>query len=222
VSRSFAFGLSLIIALACGFAHADEPAADGGAPEAPPWPKQAKSVLLLGDSTVGTKAFGLSRELDKRFQPLGVKFHFHVETAAGLRTFATSKKTEQLMRDVNPDVVLLGLGTNNLSTPNSAAYEAHVKSIVAQVGGRPCYWIGPLSIAKAVAKQTTPDTPKDPDAVGKAMVAMLKKNSAPCRYFDSYALQIPREPDDIHATFMGAGKWAEKIWAFLQPTAPTP
>jgi hypothetical protein len=221
VSRPLTFGLSLAIVIASGFARADE-TADAGAPEPSTWPKNVKSVMLVGDSTVGTKAFGLSRELDKKFSSIGVKFHFHVETAAGLRNFANSKKTEQLMHDVNPDVVLLGLGTNNLSTPNYAAYEPYVKAIVAQTGGRPCYWIGPLSIAKAVGKQTTPDTPKDPDAVGKAMVAMLKKNSAPCRYYDSYALEIPREPDDIHATFMGAGKWANKIWAFLQPSAPNP
>ncbi len=217
------FGLSVSIVVASGFARADEPAtADAGAPEPPTWPKNAKSVLLIGDSTVGTKAFGLSRELDKKFVAIGVKFHFHVETAAGLRNFANSKKTEKLVKEVNPDVVLLGLGTNNLSTPNTAAYEPFVKSIVAQTGGRPCYWIGPLSIAKAVAKQSGPDTPKNPDAVGKAMVAMLKKNSAPCHYYDSYALEIPREPDDVHATFMGAGKWANKIWTFLQPTAPAP
>lgn len=177
-------------------------------------------MLHIGDSSVGHLQFGLAKELEKKFSAIGVHYRARVEEGAGLRTFAQTRKAETLIREMQPDVVLLSIGTNNLSVPNAAAYEAHVRSIVEQIGGRPCYWIGPLSIAKAVAKQTTPDTPMDPDGVGRAVVAMLKRTTAPCRFYDSYALAVSREKDDVHPTVPGAARWADKIWSFLQPAPP--
>jgi len=200
-------------------ALADEPG-DAAADAPPPWPAGAKSVLHVGDSTVGTLQFGLAREMDKRFKPLNIRYNARVKEAAGLRNFANDRVTETLVRELNPDVVLFTLGTNNLSVPSPDLYEPFVKSIVSQVGNRPCIWVGPLTIAKAVAKQTTRDTPKNPHATGLAVVAMLKKNVGPCKFYDSYGLDIQREPDDVHPTVPGAGKWAEKIWSFLGPTAP--
>jgi lysophospholipase L1-like esterase len=190
---------------------------DAGAPS---WPKGTHTVLHIGDSMVGHLQFGLAKELEKKFAAVGIVYRARVEESAGFRTFAQSRKTETYIREMNPDVVLLSLGTNNLSVPRPEAYEAHVRSIVEQVGSRPCYWIGPLSIAKAVAKQTTPDTPKDPNAAGLAVVAMLKRTTTPCRYYDSYALSIPREKDDVHPTVPGAARWADKIWTFLAPVPP--
>lgn len=134
-----------------------------------------------------------------RFEAAGVRYESVTEIDAGLHTFATSKKLEALLRWKKPDVVLLTLGMNNLTAARPEDYEVDVKSIVAQVGDRPCWWIGPLSIGR-------PET---------GLIAMLARTTAPCGWTNSYDLVIERQPDHLHPTQPGASHWADAIWLSL-------
>jgi len=174
-------------------AEADSPPAPR-----PPWPAGAKYVLHVGDSSLGFEQ-GLALEMKTRFDAAGVRYEAVTEIDAGLHTFATSKKLEELLRWKKPDVVLLTLGMNNLTVARPVDYEADVKSIVAQVGDRPCYWIGPLSIGR-------PET---------GLIAMLARTTAPCGWMNSYDLAIERQPDHLHPTQPGASHWADAIWIAL-------
>lgn len=167
------------------------------------WPPAARRVLHVGDSTLGFTQ-GLAREMAERFEPLGIHYDAHTEASAGLHTFATSRKLEELIRDKSPDVVLLTLGMNNLTALHPELYEEDVRSLVEQVGGRPCWWIGPLSIPRA----------------DDGLLAILARATAPCGWIDSYELHIERQPDAIHPTQRGASRWADTIWTALGPTAP--
>ncbi len=167
------------------------------------WPPAARRVLHVGDSTLGFTQ-GLALEMRERFEPLGIHYDAHTEASAGLHTFATSKKLEDLIREKSPDVVLLTLGMNNLTALHPDSYEEDVRSLVEQVGGRPCWWIGPLSIPH-----------KD-----NGLIAVLARATAPCGWMSSYELAIERQPDAIHPTQRGASRWADTIWAALGPTAP--
>ena len=164
----------------------------------PSWPAGAKYVLHVGDTSLGFDQ-GLSLELKTRFEAAGVRYEAITEIDAGLHTYATSKKLEALLRWKNPDVVLLTLGMNNLTAARPEDYEVDVKSIVAQVGGRPCRWIGPLSIGR----QET------------GLIAMLARTTAPCGWTNSYDLVIERQPDHLHPTQPGASHWADAIWLSL-------
>jgi hypothetical protein len=164
----------------------------------PPWPADAKYVLHVGDTSLGFDQ-GLALEMKTRFEAAGVRYESVTEIDAGLHTFATSKKLEALLRWKKPDVVLLTLGMNNLTAARPADYEVDVKSIVAQIGDRPCWWIGPLSIGR-------PET---------GLIAMLARTTAPCGWTNSYDLVIERQPDHLHPTQPGASHWADAIWLAL-------
>jgi hypothetical protein len=167
-------------------------------PGVPAWPSGVKSVLHVGDSTLGY-TLGLALELRTRFEAAGIRYEAHTETSAGLHGFAISKRLEDLVRERKPDVVLISLGINNLTVPHPDEYERDVRSIVRQAGKSPCWWIGPLSL----------DRPE------KGLIAMLTRSSAPCRFASSYDLRIERQPDGIHPTQRGARRWADVIWSTL-------
>ena len=155
-------------------------------------------MLHVGDSTLGFTQ-GLALEMSTRFAAIGVRYDAHTEASAGLHTFATSRKLEELIREKSPDVVLLTLGMNNLTALHPEQYEVDVRAIVEQVGGRPCWWIGPLSI----------DRPEN------GLIAILARATAPCAWSSSYDLVIERQPDAIHPTQRGASRWADAIWTAL-------
>src|SRR5262249_25953180 len=122
----------------------------------------------------------------------------HTVTSAGLHSFAKSNVVGDLVRDDNPDVVIVQVGTNNLTVPHPDAYLPDIRSIVAQVGGRACYWVGPIRL----------DRPE------KGMRAVIRDNVAPCVFFDSFDLDLPRQPDGVHPTQGAAKTWAKAFWAF--------
>lgn len=186
-------------------AASSAPVADAGAAAAASvaWPPSVTRVLHVGDSTLGFTQ-GLALEMSKRFEALGIRYDAHTEASAGLHTFATSKKLEELIRQKSPDVVLLTLGMNNLTALHPEPYEEDVRAIVEQVGGRPCWWIGPLSIGR-------PDN---------GLIAILARATAPCAWTSSYELVIERQPDAIHPTQRGASRWADAIWTALGPSVP--
>lgn len=170
------------------------------AADAPP-PKRAltehKTILHVGDSTVGY-TLGMTLELGKMFKAAGVSYESHTVTAAGLRTFAKSRVLEKLVKEKDPDLVIVQLGTNNLTVPNPSAFLPHVKEIVEQVGGKPCYWIGPIPL-------------EQPE---HGMRALLRDNVAPCTFYDSFELKLARQEDKIHPTQPAAKKWADAFWKF--------
>lgn len=176
-----------------------DPAADASVR----WPASALRVLHVGDSTLGFTQ-GLAFEMDRRFSAIGIRYVAHTEASAGLHTFALSRKLEELLRESSPDVVLVTLGMNNLTALHPEQYEADVRAIVEQVGGRPCWWIGPLAMAR-------PDN---------GLIAMLAHSTAPCGWSSSFELEIERQPDAIHPTQRGASRWADEVWRALGPTAP--
>lgn len=192
----------LAVAIDAGEAHA-EPDASTAAPFPPPG---VRRVLHVGDSTVGY-GHGLALELRRLFTKAGVRYEAYSETAAGLHDFAVSRKLEELVREKNPDVVIVTLGVNNLTVPHPDAYENDVRSIVRQAGRRSCYWVGPLSLPRVDA--------------GDGLVVMLNGMTSPCRFFDSYHLEIERQPDGVHPTQRGAHLWADGLWDFMKASPPS-
>jgi hypothetical protein len=188
------------------------PAPDGVAADvAPPargpaWPSGAKYILHVGDTSLGFEQ-GLALEMKTRFAAAGMRYEAVTEIEGGLHTFAASKKLEELIRWKRPDVVLLTLGMNNLTAARPDDYETDVRSIVGQVGDRPCWWIGPLSIPRP----------------GKGLITMLARSTPPCGWTNSYDLDIERQPDQLHPTQAGASRWADAIWPALgAPITPLP
>lgn len=179
---------------------ADAPKLDASTPDAAAAKKQLldyKNVLHVGDSTVGY-TLGVTLEYGKMFKAGNVKYESRTVTAAGLNQFNKSKVLEKLVKEKDPDLVIIQLGTNNLTVPTPSAYLPDVKAIVAQAGGKPCYWIGPIPL-------------EQPE---HGMRAMLRENVAPCVFYDSFDLKLARQEDKIHPTQPAAKKWADAFWKF--------
>ncbi len=101
----------------------------------------------------------------------------------------------ELLESVDPDVVIIALGSNELFLPSPEMREGDIKGIVSIIGERPCVWIGP-----------------NPWAIEKGMLGVLKRSSAPCRYFDSSKLTFEHQQDGVHPTLRGGGTWANAVW----------
>jgi acyl-CoA thioesterase-1 len=173
------------------------PPAIDTADSGPPVLTGRKLVLHVGDSTVGY-TLGITLELSKMFKNAGVKYESKTITSAGLHSFAKSNVLGDLAKDRDPDLVIIQLGTNNVAVPHPETYREDVKNIVAQAGGRACWWIGPISL----------------DGMQEHGIRkMIREASVPCAFFDSYELKLPRQEDNIHPTQPAAKKWADAFWA---------
>jgi lysophospholipase L1-like esterase len=107
----------------------------------------------------------------------------------------------RLVADVQPDLVIISLGANEMSNTDPPAHARAVRRIVEAVGGRPCVWVSPPTWG--------PDT---------GILDVIRENSAPCRYFDSddvIKVPIPRQRDHVHPNIQGGAIWADGFWQWL-------
>ncbi len=165
-------------------------------PTAPPIGK-GTVVLHIGDSFA---LAGFAKALKPRMKALGVRYEVRAETSSFTTTW--SGKMERLVADTQPDLVIINLGANEVANVDPPAHAPAIRHIVAAIGGRPCVWVSAPSWRK--------DT-----GIG----AVIRQNSAPCRYFDSDKLvtqPIPRQSDHIHPTDAGGALWADAFWGWLQ------
>lgn len=182
-------------------------AAPSAAPAPPPEIPKGTVVLHVGDSFT---LAGFAQSLKPRMKALAVRYEVRAETSSFTTTW--SAKMNRVVADTQPDLVLINLGANEFTNVDPEAHAPAVRRIVAAVGGRPCVWVSPPSWRK--------DT---------GITDVIRKNSAPCRYFDSDKLvpqPIPRQADGIHPSEQGGAIWADAFWTWLQaeraPAGPPP
>jgi hypothetical protein len=177
------------------FVEASMPS-DGGPPDATPVRRHYRSVLHLGDSMVGFRG-GLTLALENRFQDAGTRFYSSSLTSAGIVSFDESDHLQKLLKKLNPEMVIVTLGMNNVTYPHPEVLSHNVVSIVKKIAPRDCYWIGPPAWKPSAA-----------------LVKVLAESTPPCRFFDSSALKLERQTDGIHPTALGGEVWAEAFWRF--------
>jgi lysophospholipase L1-like esterase len=162
----------------------------------PPIPKNT-AVLHIGDSFT---LAGFSQSLRPRMKALGVRYEVRAETSSYTTSWAS--KMERLVSDMQPDLIIINLGANEVANTNPPAHAYAVRGIVRAIGGRPCVWVSPPLWRK--------DT---------GMIDVIRANSAPCRFYDSDKLvgqPIPRQGDKIHPSDKGGAIWADAFWSWLE------
>lgn len=160
-------------------------------------PLAGKVILHLGDSLMGGGWGGMSRTLGDLFEDEGAKFVRDVWEGVSIVTFDESTRFKKLLTTYNPDIVILTVGANDVSSWIPDTLVKHVDSVVRRVGPRECYWIGPAAWKK--------DT---------GIVSILRDHAAPCVFFDSSGLTLERRGDGIHPTREGGQAWAYAFWDF--------
>lgn len=167
-----------------------------GQPSAkPPLPK-GTVVLHVGDSFVHS---GLTQQLRKHFEPLGVRYEVRAEQSTN--SFDWAKRLPSAVASTQPDLVLVTLGGNEIGSKHLDAQAKAVRRIVEAIGDRPCVWMTP---------------PLWMEELG--LFDMLQDNVGPCRFFETdrvIGTFIPRRKDKIHPTAEGGAIWADKLHAWL-------
>ncbi len=158
---------------------------------------EGKRIFHAGDSMVGGDA-GLSRLLHAKFKAEGAKYQSDTVVSASLLTFNLQARFSKGLQRTRPDIVIITLGANDVFVPSPEVLAVHVKGIVKKIGDRECYWMSPAT--------WKPDT---------GVVEIIKANAAPCKFFDSRNMDIPRAGDRIHPTDKGGAQWGEKFWTFF-------
>lgn len=113
-------------------------------------------------------------------------------------SWASGHDLRDAIQKLNPDLVLISLGSNELFTQDLDARAKDIRAIVSQIGARACLWVGPPAWAK-----------------GFGFLSTLEHNAAPCGYFDSSVLHFDRQADGRHPTWGSSYRWAGAVWKRL-------
>lgn len=170
------------------------PAARSMGPTAPP----NGFVIHVGDSFVDS---GLQQGLRPKFRAMGTKYMSYARTSSWLSTWAADPELDNLYFGYHPALFLVTLGANELFAKPAEKRAPLVHEIVRRLRGTPCVWI------------STPvweGAPTD-------LVEMTRRESAPCRFFDSSEVgaRMTRQPDKRHPDPAGGAMWADAFWEWL-------
>lgn len=174
------------------------PAVSTAAPDEPAKTTDTGIVVHFGDSFVNA---GLQQTLRPKFRAMNARYITAGKTSSWLSSWAMGQELDNLYWSYRPSLFLVTVGANDLffSPADKRAYLVH--EIVRKMRGTPCVWIGiPIW-----------------DSAPTEFVEMMRRESAPCRYFDSNTIttQITRQSDGRHPDQAGGRLWAETFWDWL-------
>ena len=155
-------------------------------------------IVHFGDSFVDA---GLRQSFAPKFATHHTKYFFFGRRMTTLASWASGSELDELYAGFRPSLFLVTLGANDLSYPHPEQRVALVRKIVGKMKGTPCVW---LSIPLWKGAPT-------------GMSEMFRRESAPCRYFDSSVVAdtISRQKDGRHPDAKGGAAWAEAVWQWL-------
>jgi lysophospholipase L1-like esterase len=154
-------------------------------------------LLLIGDSL----AVGLDSHMRQMAVEEGIAYEGRGISGSRIDQWADDPWLDQTLRDFQPTMVLVSLGTNDEALgPGAVDRQAH--DFIALYdkllsSGADVMWIGP------------PDLPFESAGIAD----MIRDNVR--YYFESEDYDIPRGPDDLHPTAAGYAGWAGAIWRWL-------
>jgi hypothetical protein len=187
---------AVFVALVPGLSLADDlaPAARSMGPTAPP----NGFVIHIGDSFVDA---GLQQALRPKFHEMGTKYLSFARTSSWLSTWAASPEIDNLYFGYRPALFLVTLGANELFAKPADRRAPLVRAIVRRFRGTPCVWIS-IPVWEGA--------PTD-------LVEMTRRESAPCRHFDSSEVgaRMTRQRDKRHPDTAGGAMWADAFWEWL-------
>ncbi|MFO0551943.1 MAG: hypothetical protein U0271_26395 [Polyangiaceae bacterium] len=186
-----------------------QPLLSGAAATGSPLPEK---VLLLGDSMVEVLSPSFAAYAKAAGWELSLAIWYGSTTAA----WAEGPHLAGLLHRVKPTLVVVALGSSELTARKPMERRPYVEAIVRRVGARKLVWIGPPSW-----REDTGIVSLLEDAVGKD------------RYFHSDRLELTRKKDGIHPDKEGGQRWMHAVadWlgaesryglALTTPNAPAP
>jgi hypothetical protein len=155
---------------------------------------KARRVLHIGDSMVPL----VGNYIKPAVTGQGGSYETISISSSTTASWAETHGLRDAVARLNPDLVLISLGSNELFVKDLDARARDIERIVGEAGGRACLWVGPPAWAK-----------------GFGFMKTLAESVAPCGYFDSAALRFERQADGRHPTWGASHRWAGAVWKRL-------
>lgn len=156
-----------------------------------------RTVLLVGDSM----AEGLAPFLQRKVEAAGGRLTSAPEQSSTIIWWEGSGKLRGLIAQHRPDIIFIALGSNELFTKDAETRAPIIRKMLAEIGERPAYWVGPPSWKP-----------------GSKLVPVIEENFQAAHFYNSDDLQVPRGPDGKHPTLQGYERWVELIWTWYART----
>lgn len=136
------------------------------------------------------------------FAAAGARYYSHGRVRAWLSTWSDQPGLEEMLARYKPALILVTLGANEMVDRRPEGRAVLVRRLVKRFHDAPCVWIG-----HPVWK-----------GVGPGLMEVIRRSSAPCRYFDSVPMSdaIKRQPDGIHPDKEGGAYWAKTVFDWIQ------
>ena len=150
-----------------------------------------KTVLLVGDSM----AAGLVPSLQKKVEAAGGRFFGEPWQSSTIIGWEGTGRLRQMIERYQPDIVFISLGSNELEARRPEGRAPLIKQMLAEIGARPAFWIGP------------PSWKQD-----RGLLGVIAENFQPGHFFNADNLQLSRQSDGKHPTIEGFERWTELIW----------
>ena len=156
-----------------------------------------KTVLLVGDSM----AEGIGPFLRKKIEAAGGRFIGEPESSSTTIGWQGSGKFRDVIARHRPDIVFIALGSNEIFLKTPEVRVPVIKQMVAELGQRPAYWVGPPS--------WKPDN---------GLVRVIDESFQPGHFYNSNDLAVPRAKDGAHPTMSGYRTWTDLVWEWYAGT----
>ena len=149
-------------------------------------PGPREKILLMGDSMVEVVGPRLADYALENGHEIVPAIWYGSTTSA----WAKSAELGQLLREVNPSLVIVVLGSSELTRRDIASRRPMVDALVKRLGSRKLLWIGP------------PNWRAD-TGINDLVESVVGKD----RFFRSAGLELTRKKDGIHPDGAGGRAW---------------
>lgn len=162
------------------------------------------TIVHFGDSFVDS---GLSQTLRPKFNELGTRYVALGKFNTMLGQWANSGDISSYHWAYHPSLFIVTLGASEVNANPPEIRLNAVRQINKHMKGVPCVWIS-VPLWKGAPSGLT---------------EMIRRESAPCRHFDSSTVadKISRQSDHVHPDAKGGALWADAFWAWLQANRDT-
>ena len=156
-------------------------------------------ILFFGDSMLE----GLAPRLCEYANESDIDLTSVIWYGSSTQLWAQTDTLEYFIRGVNPDFVLLCLGSNELFVRDLDSRDLYIETIVKKLSAVPFVWVSPPN--------WKPDT---------GINELIIKHVGRGRYFDSRDLDLQRSSDKAHPTHESSAIWMDTIVAWLGGSEP--
>jgi len=155
----------------------------------------SQKILFFGDSMLE----GLGPRMCDYAMENGHELYTVCWYSSSTEVWAKSDTLKYFLNKVNPDYIMICIGSNEQFTKDIDSRRQYVRSIRQQIGKIPTVWICP------------PEWKKD-----RAFNIMLQEELDSKEFFDSRLLTYERKSDHAHPTTKSAANWMDSIAVWMQ------